>query len=63
MRDAKITQIYEGTNQVQRLVIARNLIKEARAYAFLDKYIPNEVQRGYNDPESAARRAQASETA
>ena len=29
MRDAKITQIYEGTNQIQRLVIARNLIKEA----------------------------------
>lgn len=28
MRDAKITQIYEGTNQIQRLVIARNLIKE-----------------------------------
>ena len=24
MRDAKITQIYEGTNQVQRIVIARN---------------------------------------
>ncbi len=26
MRDAKITQIYEGTNQVQRIVIARNVI-------------------------------------
>jgi alkylation response protein AidB-like acyl-CoA dehydrogenase len=25
MRDAKLTQIYEGTNQVQRIVIARNL--------------------------------------
>ncbi|MEE4544259.1 acyl-CoA dehydrogenase family protein [Streptomyces sp. V4-01] len=25
MRDAKITQIYEGTNQVQRIVMARNL--------------------------------------
>jgi alkylation response protein AidB-like acyl-CoA dehydrogenase len=25
MRDAKITQIYEGTNEVQRLVIARTL--------------------------------------
>jgi alkylation response protein AidB-like acyl-CoA dehydrogenase len=27
MRDAKITQIYEGTNQVQRIVMARNLLK------------------------------------
>lgn len=26
MRDAKITQIYEGTNQVQRVVIAKNLL-------------------------------------
>jgi alkylation response protein AidB-like acyl-CoA dehydrogenase len=25
MRDAKLTQIYEGTNQIQRIVIARNL--------------------------------------
>ena len=30
MRDAKITQIYEGTNQIQRGVIASNLIKETR---------------------------------
>ena len=29
MRDAKITQIYEGTNQIQRGVIALALIKEA----------------------------------
>jgi alkylation response protein AidB-like acyl-CoA dehydrogenase len=28
MRDAKITQIYEGTNQIQRLVIARELLKD-----------------------------------
>ncbi|MFH1791438.1 MAG: acyl-CoA dehydrogenase family protein [Candidatus Omnitrophota bacterium] len=28
MRDAKITQIYEGTNQIQRGVIASHLIKE-----------------------------------
>jgi acyl-CoA dehydrogenase len=26
MRDAKITQIYEGTNEIQRLVIARTLL-------------------------------------
>ena len=30
MRDAKITQIYEGTNQIQRLVIAREMLKEQR---------------------------------
>ncbi|MFY1687750.1 acyl-CoA dehydrogenase family protein [Plantactinospora sp. WMMB782] len=28
MRDAKITQIYEGTNQVQRIVMARQLLKD-----------------------------------
>ena len=28
MRDAKITQIYEGTNQIQRSIIASNLLKE-----------------------------------
>ncbi|MEO0092356.1 MAG: acyl-CoA dehydrogenase family protein [candidate division WOR-3 bacterium] len=27
MRDAKITQIYEGTNEIQRLVIARELLR------------------------------------
>jgi alkylation response protein AidB-like acyl-CoA dehydrogenase len=27
MRDAKITQIYEGTQQIQRLVIARDLLR------------------------------------
>jgi alkylation response protein AidB-like acyl-CoA dehydrogenase len=27
MRDAKITQIYEGTNQVQRIVVAKHLLK------------------------------------
>jgi alkylation response protein AidB-like acyl-CoA dehydrogenase len=26
MRDAKITQIYEGTQQIQRVVIARKLL-------------------------------------
>jgi butyryl-CoA dehydrogenase len=31
MRDAKITQIYEGANQIQRLVIGRALTKEATA--------------------------------
>jgi alkylation response protein AidB-like acyl-CoA dehydrogenase len=27
-RDAKITQIYEGTNQIQRVVIARHVLRE-----------------------------------
>jgi alkylation response protein AidB-like acyl-CoA dehydrogenase len=27
MRDAKITQIYEGTNQIQRIVIAKHILK------------------------------------
>jgi alkylation response protein AidB-like acyl-CoA dehydrogenase len=32
MRDAKITQIYEGTQEVQRLVIAREMLREQRAF-------------------------------
>jgi alkylation response protein AidB-like acyl-CoA dehydrogenase len=27
MRDAKVMQIYEGTNQIQRLIIARHLLE------------------------------------
>ena len=27
-RDARITEIYEGTSEVQRLVIASNVVKE-----------------------------------
>ena len=40
MRDAKILQIYEGTNQIQRMVVARNLIKEAGSLDFLNAFIP-----------------------
>jgi alkylation response protein AidB-like acyl-CoA dehydrogenase len=32
LRDAKVTQIFEGSNQIQRVVIARNLLKK-----YLDK--------------------------
>ena len=28
MRDAKITQIYEGTNEIMRLVISRSILKQ-----------------------------------
>ena len=49
-RDAKILQIYEGTNQVQRLVVARNLIKEAEKLSHLSEFIPTEQQNPYRDP-------------
>jgi alkylation response protein AidB-like acyl-CoA dehydrogenase len=29
MRDAKITQLYEGTQQIQRLIVARQVLKRA----------------------------------
>lgn len=32
MRDAKITQIYEGTSEIQRIVISRGIIKEDSLY-------------------------------
>ena len=32
MRDAKITQIYEGTQEIQRLVIAREMLRERRVF-------------------------------
>ena len=48
-RDAKILQIYEGTNQVQRMVIARNLVKEVSELAHLVPYIPGEVQQTYKN--------------
>jgi alkylation response protein AidB-like acyl-CoA dehydrogenase len=34
MRDAKITQIYEGTQEIQRLVIAREMLREQRTVLF-----------------------------
>ena len=40
MRDAKITQIYEGTNQIQRVVIARAILKQVSSLEHLKAYIP-----------------------
>ncbi|MCB1161197.1 hypothetical protein KDL67_00770, partial [bacterium] len=51
MRDAKITQIYEGTNQVQRMVISRAVLKEARELDGLGDYIPVEVQKNVDPAE------------
>lgn len=48
-RDAKILQIYEGTNQIQRMVVARNLIKEAGELEHLQEFIPYETQDSYSD--------------
>ncbi|MBK8976948.1 MAG: acyl-CoA dehydrogenase family protein [Planctomycetes bacterium] len=48
-RDAKILQIYEGTNQVQRMVIARNLVKEAAEHDYLAEFIPFETQETFVD--------------
>ncbi|MBO46123.1 MAG: acyl-CoA dehydrogenase [Planctomycetes bacterium] len=48
-RDAKILQIYEGTNQVQRMVIARNLMKESGEYDYLNEFIPEETQKTWGD--------------
>jgi butyryl-CoA dehydrogenase len=46
-RDAKILQIYEGTNQIQRIVIARHMMKEMAALEHLKQYIPTETQKSY----------------
>ena len=48
-RDAKILQIYEGTNQIQRMVIARAMIREALELEHLASYIPTETQATYKD--------------
>ncbi|MDF1800488.1 MAG: acyl-CoA dehydrogenase family protein [Planctomycetota bacterium] len=48
-RDAKILQIYEGTNQIQRMVVARALIKEAADLEHLAAYIPFEEQSTFTE--------------
>ena len=48
-RDAKILQIYEGTNEIQRMVIARSLIKETGNLGHLDAFIPKEEQSSFTE--------------
>lgn len=53
-RDAKILQIYEGTNQIQRIVIARHLIRESNDLEHLQEFIPTEEQQNYHAPSTDA---------
>jgi alkylation response protein AidB-like acyl-CoA dehydrogenase len=55
-RDAKILQIYEGTNQIQRIVIARSLIRDASELGHLDPFIPREKQESYQ-PDGVVKQA------
>ncbi|MBL8863865.1 MAG: acyl-CoA dehydrogenase family protein [Planctomycetes bacterium] len=48
-RDAKILQIYEGTNQIQRIVIARSLVRDAAGLDHLQPFIPRETQKNYRE--------------
>jgi alkylation response protein AidB-like acyl-CoA dehydrogenase len=41
MRDVKVTQIHEGTSQVQRIVIGRTILREAAKRLGLD---PKEIR-------------------
>jgi alkylation response protein AidB-like acyl-CoA dehydrogenase len=52
-RDAKILQIYEGTNQVQRMVIARHLTRAVQDLGHLQEFIPTETQLTYTEPGQA----------
>ena len=56
-RDAKILQIYEGTNQIQRLVIARHLIREAGDLEHLSEFVPFEEQQPYHQEDGVAQNA------
>ena len=50
MRDAKITQIYEGANQIQRLVIARNIIRRlGRELGLLERFLETSGARKPED--------------
>ena len=53
MRDAKITQIYEGTNQVQRMVIGRSLTRELKEYTGHLDCVVEHFPEGTEPPVSA----------
>ena len=59
MRDAKITQIYEGTNQIQRLVIAREMLKENRGVSALRRRLTRRAAGRASASRGSRRRAQA----
>jgi alkylation response protein AidB-like acyl-CoA dehydrogenase len=44
-------RIYEGTNQVQRMVIARSMVRESEQLKHLEAYIPREVQKTFRNEE------------
>ncbi len=46
MRDAKITQIYEGTSEIQRIVISRSILKEN---PYIDMVIPQHLKAAAED--------------
>jgi alkylation response protein AidB-like acyl-CoA dehydrogenase len=52
MRDAKITQIYEGTNQIQRIVMARQLLKGLLSPTDLRLLRPSGLGNGPSDAKS-----------
>jgi len=56
-RDAKILQIYEGTNQIQRLVIARHLVRESGQLEHLQEFVPMEEQQPYHREDEVAQNA------
>ena len=63
MRDAKITQIYEGTNEIQRLVIAREMLKESRAFLLASVSVKLELRRTASSSRTTgSRRATCSTT-
>ena len=60
MRDAKITQIYEGTQEIQRLVIAREMVKESARVPARRRRLAPRPRRPSLRPSRPARRCRPS---